>query len=81
MNSVLLQTQFLDGVASVAQFGVNWLVQASLLLVVGFSVGRLLRGCGSAVQSAVYRTTLVAVLACPLAAWTLAMAGIPGCAG
>ncbi len=78
MNAIVVQTRCLDGAANLAQFGANWLVQSSLLLVVGFSVGRLLRGRGSAVQSTIYRTTLVAVLACPLVTWMLAMAGIPG---
>ncbi len=78
MNIVLLQTQSLNGAANLAQFGANWLVQSSLLLVVGLCVGRLLRGRGSAVQSTIYRTALVAVLACPLVTWMLAMAGIPG---
>ncbi len=79
MSTVLFQAQCLDGVAKVAQFGVNWIVQSSLLLTVGFCIGWLLQGRGSAVQSAVYRTTLIAILVCPLVAWTLAMGGIPGC--
>ena len=76
MNDVHLQIWLLDGVAGVTGLGLNWLVQSCLLLGVGLVIGRLLRRRGPAAQSVVYRTTLVAVLLCPLATWTLALTGI-----
>ncbi len=59
----------------VAEFGLTWLCQASALLAAGLVAGRWLRGSGPAVQSAAYRTTLAAVLLCPLASSLLAAAG------
>ena len=40
----------------------TWLAQSTVLLVIGLLAGRLVRKSGPAVQSAVYRTTLAAVL-------------------
>jgi hypothetical protein len=60
------------------EFAINWLLQSSLLLAIGLGLGGLLRPQGSAVQSAVYRTTMVAVLVCPLATWGLARMGVSG---
>lgn len=73
-----LQMFLLDGVNGAAGFAVNWLLQSTLLIAVGLVVGALLRSRGSAVQSLVYRTTLVAVLICPLATVALASAGFSG---
>lgn len=78
MNDVHLQMWLLDGVAGVTGLGLNWFVQSSLLLGVGLVIGRLLRSRGPAAQSVIYRTTLVAVLVCPLATWTLALTGVSG---
>ncbi len=72
------QMFLLDGVNIAAGFAVNWLLQSTLLILVGLVVGALLRSRGSAVQSLVYRTTLVAVLICPLATVALASAGFSG---
>jgi beta-lactamase regulating signal transducer with metallopeptidase domain/5-hydroxyisourate hydrolase-like protein (transthyretin family) len=60
------------------QFGVNWLLQSTVLICSGLSIGLLLRRHGSAVKSAIYRVTLAAVLACPLLSWCLSQAGIVG---
>ncbi|MDR3623314.1 MAG: carboxypeptidase regulatory-like domain-containing protein [Paludisphaera borealis] len=62
----------------VAVFGLNWLVQSSVLLALGLAAGRLARGRGPALQSAVYRTTLAAVLVCPIASAFLGAAGFDG---
>jgi S1-C subfamily serine protease len=59
-------------------FAANWLWQSTLLLAAGLFVGRLLRRRGAAQQSLVYRTTLVAALACPLATRVLSVCGVPG---
>ncbi len=59
---------FADIPTTVAEFGLTWLCQSSALLALGLVAGRVLRGRGPAVQSAVYRTTLGAVLVCPVAA-------------
>lgn len=63
---------------ALAGFGLTWAVQSSALLVVGLLAGRVLRRSGPAVQSAVYRTTLAAVLVCPLTSTFLAAAGYDG---
>ena len=55
----------------VSGFGLTWLVQSSVLLALGLLAGRLLRRSGPAVQSGVYRTTLAAVLICPVASVAL----------
>ena len=59
-------------------FGLTWLVQSSVLLVLGLLAGRVLRRSGPAVQSGVYRTTLVAVLISPIAAAALTAVGFDG---
>jgi len=73
-----LPTSLLDGAAALAGLGLNWLVQSSLLLVAGLSVAWLLRRRGPAAQSVVCRTTLVAVLVCPLITWGLTRSGVSG---
>ena len=75
-----LQTQvvMLDAATAAVEFAANWLLQSSLLIAIGLTVGTLLARRGSAVQSAVYRTTLLAVLVCPLAGWALWMSGVSG---
>ena len=77
MNDGLL-TRLLDVADGFAGLGANWLVQSSLLLLVGLFIARLLRSRGPAVQSVVYRTTLVAAILCPLTSWTLSLTGIAG---
>ncbi|REK17450.1 MAG: hypothetical protein DWQ37_06580 [Planctomycetota bacterium] len=78
MNVVQLQVVLLDAASAVSEFAVNWLVQSTILLSVGLVTGRLLARRGSAVQSAVYRTTLVAVILCPAASLALALVGASG---
>ena len=56
----------------------TWLVQSTVLLVVGLLAGHLLRRRGPAVQSALYRTTLGAVILCPVASMALAVMGFHG---
>src|SRR5579863_3233724 len=51
----------------VAQWGLNWLVQSILLTAVGLILAGAFRRWGAATQSAIYRTTLVAVLLAPVA--------------
>ena len=72
------QIVMLDASAAVVQFAANWLVQSALLIAIGLAMGRLVARRGSAAQSAVYRTTLAAVLVCPLATWLLSAAGATG---
>ncbi|WP_422928773.1 M56 family metallopeptidase [Singulisphaera sp. PoT] len=66
--------------AALAGLGLTWLFQSSLLLIAGLAAGRLLRRSGPAVQSAVYRTTLAAVLICPGASASLTAMGVQGVA-
>ena len=67
-----------DGPKAAAEFGLTWLCQSSALLALGLLAGRMLRRSGPAVQSAVYRTALGAVLVCPVASILLARAGFDG---
>ena len=75
---VRAQMMLLDIASAVASFAANWLVQSTLLIAAGLAIGRLLHARGSALQSAVYRTTLAAALACPLATSLLALGGVSG---
>lgn len=63
------------------QFAFVLLVQSTALTGLGLAAGRLVRKKGAAIQSAVYRTTLVAVILCPAASLLLQLAGIEGLAG
>jgi hypothetical protein len=70
--------QILDRLAAASlpwEVAANVLLQTTLILAAGLCAGRLSRSCGAAVQSLVYRTTLVAVLLCPLLALGLTVAG------
>src|SRR5262249_56943684 len=63
---------------ALAGSGLKWLAQSTVLLILGLAAGRLLKPSGPAVQSAVYRTALAAVLACPFVSALLAGAGYDG---
>src|SRR6185295_14340861 len=78
MSWLGMTTILLDATRTIMGLAVNWLIQSTLLIAGGLFVGFLLRHRGSAVQSAVYRTTLVAVLVCPLATWGLSLLGVSG---
>ncbi len=78
MNGLSVQTLLVDAAAALVGFAANWLLQSTLLIAAGLSIGWMLRRRGSAVQSAVYRTTLLAVIVCPLATSLLALVDIPG---
>lgn len=56
------------------------LLQSTVLIGLGLVAGRLLRTRGAALQSAVYRTTLVAVVLCPAASLLWDRAGVEGLA-
>ena len=62
MSWLELETIFFDAARAATGLAANWLIQSTLLIAGGLAVGCILRKRGSAVQSAVYRTTLVAVL-------------------
>jgi beta-lactamase regulating signal transducer with metallopeptidase domain/protocatechuate 3,4-dioxygenase beta subunit len=78
MSWLELATALFDTARAMTGLAANWLIQSSLLISGGLILGCLLRNRGSAIQSAIYRTTLVAVLACPMATWGLSLAGISG---
>ena len=63
---------------TLASYALTWIVQSSVLLGLGLTIGRLIRRNGPAIQSGVYRTTLAAVLVCPIAAALLSAAGVDG---
>jgi beta-lactamase regulating signal transducer with metallopeptidase domain/protocatechuate 3,4-dioxygenase beta subunit len=56
----------------------TWLIQSTVLLTVGLLAGRFLKGRGPVVQSALYRTVLVAVFLSPVASMAIAAMGFPG---
>ncbi len=60
------------------QFGVGLFLQSAVLIGAGLLSGLLLRSKGAAIQSAVYRTTLVAVILSPFASLLLNVAGMEG---
>lgn len=66
------------GSSAPAELLLTWLVQSSVLLAIGLILGRVSRRWGPAVQSAVYRTTLAAVLLCPIASFAMAAMGFGG---
>jgi len=78
MSGHSLETTLLDLSTTLVEVAVNWFLQSSLLITLGLLAGLALRKWGSAAQSVVYRTTLVAVLICPLATWLLAQSGVSG---
>src|SRR4051794_17381198 len=78
MSWLGMTTILLDAARTIMGLAVNCLIQSTLLIAGGLAVGYLLRRRGSAVQSAVYRTTLVAVLICPLVTSSLSLLGVSG---
>ncbi len=78
MNWLELTTTLLDGARFATGTAANWLIQSTLLIACGLAVGNLFRQRGSAVQSAIYRTTLLATLLCPLATTALSLLGVTG---
>ena len=78
MNWLEIQMAIMTVAANAIEFATNWLVQSTLLIAIGLLIARLMRRQGSAAASMIYRTTLVAVLICPLATWALGQAGVSG---
>src|SRR6516162_454030 len=56
----------------------TWVIQSTVLLAAGLLAGRWLRRCGPAVQSTLYRTTMAAVILCPIASMAMAAMGFSG---
>lgn len=77
MTAHLVESFGSQTTATVA-LGIDWLVQSTLLFAVGLLAAQVLRRKGAALESAICRATLVAVLACPAAALVLSAAGMPG---
>jgi len=73
-----LQVQLLTMCGSIVAFGLNWFLQSTILISAGLFAGWLLRARGSAFQSAVYRTTLLAVLLAPIASLSMDLLGLEG---
>jgi len=76
MNWFLTQTPVLNTAGHVVDYAANWLLQSTILIAAGLTIARLLQTRGSAVQSAIHRTTLVSVLACPVATALLTFCGV-----
>jgi hypothetical protein len=66
------------GLTAVTEPALTFVIQSTMLLGLGLLAGRVLKRSGAAVQSVVYRTTLVAVLLCPCASMLLAATGCDG---
>ena len=49
-----------------SRLAIELLLQSTVLIALGLLAGWLVRSKGAAVQSAIYRVTMVAVLACPV---------------
>ena len=62
----------------VSDFVLHWVIQSSLLILVGLVAARLLRKRGAAFQSAIYRTTLMAACVCPFTTWGLSQTEFSG---
>ncbi len=71
---------FLGFSSGSVQLAAVLLLQSTVLIALGLVAGRLLRKKGAAIQSAVYRTTLVAVICCPAASSLFQRAGLQGLA-
>ena len=78
MNSLNPEMAIMSAAAGAVEFAINWLVQSTLLIIAGLLLARYLQRKGAAVQSLIYRTTLVAVLLCPIATWGLGRIGVSG---
>lgn len=78
MSAFAGNAPFLSLSGASIEFAINWLLQSTLLISLALLAAELLRKRGSAAQSVVYRTALVAILVCPLATWLLAQAGFSG---
>ncbi len=78
MNSLNLQMAILSAATGAIEFAINWLVQSTLLIAAGLLLARTLQRHGSAAQSLIYRTTLMAVFLCPIATWGLGQIGVSG---
>src|SRR5688500_4923424 len=75
MSTLPLWVQVLNFAAGITELGVVWLVQSTIILAAGLTAGWFIARRGPALQSALYRTTLVAVAACPIVAWILSSTG------
>ncbi|HVA47446.1 MAG TPA: M56 family metallopeptidase, partial [Pirellulales bacterium] len=78
MHWLHAQMALLDAARAVVSFAANWLLQSTLLIAAGLAVAWFLGRRGSALQSAMYRTTLAAVIVCPLVTSLLARGGVSG---
>ena len=61
---------------TLVELATTWVVQSTLLLIVGLTIAACLRRFGPAFQSVVYRVTLCAVLLCPIVTQVFAAAGL-----
>ena len=71
MTTLPLWVWLLESTASATALAGHWFLQSTLVIAAGLAAARLLRKRGPALESAIYRTTLVAAILCPLVAWIL----------
>lgn len=78
MNPLTPELTIMAAAAGAVEFAINWLIQSTLLIIAGLLLARYLQRKGAAAQSLIYRTTLAAVLLCPIATWGLGRIGVSG---
>ncbi|MEX2139112.1 MAG: M56 family metallopeptidase [Pirellulales bacterium] len=75
MSPLAVSLWLLQLAADFTEVGVVWLVQSTVILLLALAAGRILASRGPALHSAIYRTALVAVVACPVATLMLSAWG------
>lgn len=71
----------LDFAAALSAMALQWLVQSTLVIAVGLAADGLVHRRGPALRSAIYRATLVAIFACPIATWLVSTSGVASAVG
>ena len=76
MTTTPVWVWLLEWAAAATTLAGHWLLQSTLVITIGLIAGRVLRSRGPALQSAVYRTTLVAAFLCPIVTGLLTTSGL-----
>ena len=78
MSGISWESSLSTGLQGGAALAMWWLLQSTLLIGAGLCIAALLARRGSALQSTIYRTVLVAVLICPPLTMVLTRLGFSG---
>ncbi len=76
MSPLPWSLHLLDLAAGESAAALELLLQSTLVIALGLTAAWLFRERGSALRSAIYRATLVAVVACPAATWFISALGL-----